>query len=72
MYFTCEEEDGPRNDPLPNIVTDLEIRSEQILCLGVDVVVLVCHVWDRGLQKVVCQVKTLSWKINKNSVVNNY
>merc|ERR1712061_444861 len=45
--LACEEEDGPRNDPLPNVVTDLEIRSEQILGLWINVVVLVRHVWDR-------------------------
>ena len=58
MRFTCEEEDGPRNDPLPNVVTDLEIRSEQILGLWINVVVLVRHVWDRRLQNVVGQEAT--------------
>ena len=50
-FFTCEEKDSPGNDPLADVVADLEVGGEQVLRLGVDVIVLVGHVWNRGLKK---------------------
>ena len=40
----------PGDDALADVVADLEVGGEQVLRLGVDVVVLVRHIRHRGLK----------------------